>query len=92
MSSAREPVDGTFLGVEFSFPYGVGIGFVLLCGCYAFWISYRALKTGVHDFRHVTVRADTPKLFAFNVALTIFLGIVAFAGAIGWAFDLSMKP
>src|SRR5690606_31273536 len=88
VSGAHEPSDGTFFGMALSLPYWAGILFVLLCGCYAFWISYTAIKTGVHEFRQVTVRSKNPRLFIFQVCLTIFLGVVAFVGAIGWAFDL----
>ncbi|WP_237488964.1 hypothetical protein [Tsuneonella aeria] len=92
MSSAREPIDGTFFGLEFSIPHFAGIACVALCGVYAFWVFYRAMKTGIHDFRHRTVRSEEPHMFAFQVGLTAFLGAVAVAGAIVWALDLGMKP
>jgi hypothetical protein len=91
--SEREPLDGSFFGLEFSLPvYGEAL-IIFLGGCYSFWVAYRAVQTGVHEWEtNRTSRAENPKFFAFHVSLSVFLGIVAVVGAVLMAFDLGVKP
>ena len=92
MTNSPRRIDGTFFGLEFSIADSAGISFVAICGIASLWISYRALKTGVHNFRHRTVRSEEPRMFAFQVITTILLGLIAIAGAIVWAFGLGIEP
>jgi hypothetical protein len=89
----REPIDSTFFGFEFSLPFYLAAAIIFLCGCYSFWVAYRAMQTGVHEWRaEKTVRTKSPKLFVLQVSLNAFLGVIAILGAVVMAFDLGMKP
>jgi hypothetical protein len=80
-------------GIPFSLPAIVLIGFAIACATFAFWSAHRALKTGVHEWKTGrAVRSKTPKLFAFQVGLVLFLGFMALMTGVVVAFNLGMKP
>lgn len=82
-----------FFGIPFSLPHAAVVGFMFAGAAFLFWTAYKATATGIHQWRGNRVsRAEAPKLFAFNVSLSVVLGFVAVAGGLGMAFDLGMKP
>ena len=84
---------GEFFGIAFSLPRAAGVAFLFLRSGFAFWTARKAIRSGVHEWANERIfRADSPGLFAFHVGLTIFLGVIAVAGAVGMAFDLRVEP
>jgi len=93
MTSDAQPIDITFFGLPFSVPLLAIATFAVACAAFSFWNVFRSLKSGVHIWRsHRTIRADTPRLFAFEVAATGAIGFIALAGAVIITFGLGMKP
>jgi hypothetical protein len=89
----HEPLTGSFFRIEFSMPQGALVVLLLAGSAYSAWGVYKGWKTGIHSFRgRDTVRADAPRMFAFDMIVTSLVGICAFIGAIILFFDLGVKP
>ena len=82
-----------FFEIPLSLPHAAVVSFMFAGAAFLYWTAYNATRTGIHRWRGNRIsRAEAPKLFAFNVGLSVFLGFVALAGGLGMAFDLGMKP
>ncbi len=93
MEPRHEPLTGTFFGLEFPLPQGALVALLLVCSTFAGWVVYRGWKTGVHSWRgDNTIRAETPRFFAFQMIVTSLIGICAASGAAIIFFDLGVKP
>lgn len=84
---------GDFFGLPFSASTGIVSGLIFLGGLFALWTAYRAIRTGTHHWENErTARAESPKLFVFQVGMITLLGIVAMLGSVMMFFDLGIKP
>ena len=92
MVDRHEPLTGTFFGIEYSLPLTAVVVLLLVGSAYAAWTVYNGWKTGVHHWRgDNTIRADTLRMFAFQMIVTSLIGLCAFFGAIIIFFDLGVK-
>jgi hypothetical protein len=93
MELRHEPMTGSFFGLEFPLPQGGLVALLLVCAAFSAWVVYKSCKTGVHSWRsHNTIRAETPRLFAFQMIVTSLIGVCAALGAAIIFFDLGVKP